>query len=95
MNTNVTNSGVKSLAWVGGVLASLVATAVAVVLAFVFAVSIVVIALIGAALVAFAVLAVSARRVLRPVAAESGPQVLEARNVGGHSWVAYGWDQRS
>ena len=26
--------------------------------------------------------------------ADSGPQLLEARHVGGHSWVAYGWERR-
>jgi hypothetical protein len=41
-------------------------------------------------LVAFAGLALRARRSVR----SKDPTVLEARNVGGHSWVAYGWDQR-
>ena len=84
--------GWKSLAWMGGALASLAASIVAVVLAVVFAASLVVIALMAAALLALALLAGRARRVLR-ARRQDGPQILEARHVGGHSWVAYGWDQ--
>ena len=35
---------------------------------------------------------VRARRSLSHVAAD--PNIIEARHVGGHSWVAYGWDDR-
>jgi hypothetical protein len=89
----LTVSGWKSLAWVGGALASLAASLVAAVLAVVFAASLLVIILMGAALFAFALLAARARRALRARPAD-GPQILEARHLGGHSWVAYGWDQR-
>jgi hypothetical protein len=92
--SGLTLSGYRSLAWVGGVLASLAASVVAAVLALVFTASLVVIAVMAAALLAFALLAARARRVLRPAANPADPQILEARNVGGHSWVAYGWDQR-
>ncbi len=93
--TSVTTSGFKSLAWVGGVLASLAASVVAAVLALVFTASLVVIAVMAAALVAFALLAARARRALRGSPGPSDPQIIEARNVGGHSWVAYGWDRRN
>ena len=91
--TSVTASGFKSLAWVGGLLASVAAAAVAAVLALVFTASLVVIALMASALVAFALLAARARRALRRASSPTDPQIIEAHNVGGHSWVAYGWDR--
>ena len=45
------------------------------------------------ALLAVASLASRARRTVK-ARNDSGPQLLEARNVGGHSWVAYGWDRQ-
>ena len=91
--TSVTASGFKSLAWVGGLLASVADAAVAAVLALVFTASLVVIALMASALVAFALLAARARRALRRASSPADPQIIEAHNVGGHSWVAYGWDR--
>ena len=86
--------GFKGLAWFGGALASLAAVVLGTVLVVVFAASLVVLALMGAGLVLFALLAARARRTLRKARApQDGPTILEARNVGGHSWVAYGWDQ--
>jgi hypothetical protein len=35
-----------------------------------------------------------ARRTVR-ARAPSDPNLIEARNVGGHSWVAYGWRDRA
>jgi hypothetical protein len=67
---------------------------VAAVLAVVFAASLVVILVMGAALLVFAVLAARARRALRAPHRQDDSQIIEARHVGGHSWVAYGWDQR-
>lgn len=81
----------KGLAWMGGTLAAGVATALAAVLALVFAATVLIIAVIASVLIAFAGLALRARR---SAASASDPTVLEARNVGGHSWVAYGWDGR-
>jgi hypothetical protein len=81
----------KGLAWMGGALAAGVAATLAAVLAVVFAATVLVIALIASVLIAFAGLALRARR---SAAAANDPAVLEARNVGGHSWVAYGWDGR-
>jgi hypothetical protein len=61
------------------------------VLAVVFAAIVVMIALVGSALLALTAFAARARR---PVRAYAPSAVLEARHVGGHSWVAYGWDDR-
>jgi len=44
---------------------------------------------LGLALLAVGGLAFRARRSLR----RAEPGVIDARHVGGHSWVAYGWDQ--
>jgi hypothetical protein len=80
----------KPLAWIGGAIATACAAAVAAVLAVFFAATVVVLALMAAVLVAFAGLALRARRTTR----RRDPGVLEARHLGGRSWVAYGWDQR-
>jgi hypothetical protein len=93
--SRLTVSGFRSIAWMGGALASLAASLLAAVLALVFTASLVVIAVMAAALVAFAVLASRARRALRGAASPADPQLIEAHNVGGHSWVAYGWDRRN
>jgi len=82
----------RGLAWLAGLLATAAAAAVGAVLAVFLAASLVVIALTASVLVAFAGLALRARRGARPA---SDPSVIEARNVGGHSWVAYGWDDRA
>ena len=81
----------KGLAWLGGLLATLAAAAIGAVLALFFAATVVVITLMGAALLALAGAALRARRSMRA----RDPEVIEARNVGGHSWVAYGWDRRN
>jgi hypothetical protein len=73
--------GGKSLAWLVGLLFSAIAAAVAIVLAVALAAGVVVVAVMGGVLLALASLAARAR-------------IIEARNVGGHSWVAYGWDRR-
>jgi heme/copper-type cytochrome/quinol oxidase subunit 2 len=80
----------KSVAWVGAGLATVAAAAVAAVLALFFAATVVVIAVMTSALVTFAGLALRARRTARP----RDPDLIEARHIGGHSWVAYGWDQQ-
>lgn len=83
-------SGIDGLAWIGGALATAAAVGVAAVLAIFFAATVVVVGVLGLALLAVGGLAYRARRSLR----RSDPDVIEARHVGGHSWVAYGWDQR-
>ena len=84
--------GMTGLAWIGGALATVAAIGIAAVLAVVFAATLVVISIMAAALLAVAGLAYRARKATaRP---GSDPTLIEARNIGGHSWVAYGWDQR-
>src|SRR5690242_14823020 len=85
--------GVKSLAWIGGALASIAALGVAAVLALFFAATIVVIGLMATAVIGLGGLAYRARKTLHPRDPDD-PTLLEARHVGGHSWVAYGWDRR-
>ena len=85
--------GGRSLAWLAGLFVSFIAVVVATVMAVALAASVVVIAVMGGALLLLAPLALRARRAVK-AKADPGPQILEARNVGGHSWVAYGWDQR-
>ena len=80
----------KPLAWVGGVVATVCAAAVAAVLAVVFAASLVVIVLMASVLLVFAGLALRARRTMRR---NSQTDNIEARHMGGGSWVAYGWEQ--
>ena len=84
--------GLKGLAWIGGALATIAAIGLAAVLAVFFAATIVVIGFLAAGLVAAGSLAYRARRALRRPQDDDG--VIEARHIGGHSWVAYGWDQR-
>lgn len=84
----------KSLAWIGGALATAAAAAVAAVLAVFFAATVVVIALMASCLLALAGLAMRARRSTAR-ARPADPSIIEAHNVGGHSWVAYGWDRQS
>jgi hypothetical protein len=84
-------SAFRSLAWLGGAVAWAAAAAIGAVLALFFAATVVVISLMGMALLALAGLAVRARRSGRPAA---DPSLIEARHLGGHSWVAYGWDGR-
>jgi hypothetical protein len=73
-------------------LAGAAAAIVATVLAVVFTATVVLIALIGVVLVALAGLALQARR--KAARGEDGAPVIEARHLGGHSWVAYGWESR-
>lgn len=85
--------GGRGLAALVGAVCTVIAAAVATVLAVALAASVVVIGLMGGALLFLASLAMRARRRVE-AKADPGPQFLEARHVGGHSWVAYGWDRR-
>jgi hypothetical protein len=82
---------VRGLAWLGAAIAWAAAAAIGAVLALFFAATVVVISLMAGALVILAAAAVRARRTVRP---RADPDLIEARNIGGHSWVAYGWDGR-
>ena len=83
-------SALRSLAVVVGLFATAAAVVIAAVLAVVFAATVAVIAVISSALLGFAGLAMRARRTAR--AQSDG--VIEARHLGGHHWVAYGWNER-
>ena len=85
--------GIRGLAWLAGLFATIVAVVLGTLLAVAVAASMVVIAVMGGALLLLAPMALRARRAVK-AKAEAGPQIIEARNVGGHSWVAYGWDER-
>lgn len=80
----------RGMMWVAGALAGLGAAAVGAVLAVFFAATMMVIAVMASMLLALAATAARARR--RVHATLSDQDVIEARHVGGHSWVAYGWD---
>ncbi len=84
------DGALKALAWLGGLLTTGVAAALAAVLAVFVAAAVLALAMTAAAFLGFTGLAVRARRGAR---AKVDPDVIEAHNVGGHSWVAYGWDQ--
>lgn len=77
--------------WIGGALATVAALGLAAVLAVFFAATVVVVGVLGVSLLALGGFAYRARKGLRRT---DDPTVIEARHVGGHSWVAYGWDQR-
>lgn len=79
----------RSLSMLGGALATAAAVAVGAVLAVFFAATVVVIAVMASALLALAGLALRAKRA-RARVREDG--VIEARHLGGHHWVAYGWN---
>ncbi len=85
--------GAKSLAALAGAIATIVAMGVATVLAVALAASVVVLAVMGGALLLLASIAMRARRTAKARSPQGSP-IIEARNVGGHSWVAYGWDRR-
>jgi hypothetical protein len=86
--------GGRGLAWIVGLFLSVIAAALAAVLAVAVAATMVVVAVMGGALLLLAPLALRARRAVRAHRGVGGPQLLEARHIGGHSWVAYSWDRR-
>lgn len=88
----VAASPFHSLAWMAGALATSVAVVVGAVLAVIFAATVVAVGFLGSALFGLAAFAFRGRRVAK--AASADPSLIEARNVGGHSWVAYGWNER-
>jgi len=86
-------SALGSLAAVGAMLATAAAVVVGAILAVFAAATVAVIAVMTSALLGFAGLALRARKVRARRAPEPG--VIEARHLGGHHWVAYGWNERS
>jgi uncharacterized membrane protein len=85
-------SAFRSLAWIAGAVAWSAAAALGAVMAVFLAAAMVAVALMGSLFLTLAGAAMKARRTVR---APADPQLIEARRVGGHSWVAYGWDGRS
>lgn len=83
----------KNIALFFGALATIAAAAVGAVLAIVFAATLVVIAAMASVLIGLGSLVFHARRAAREPAGD--PALIEARHLGGHSWVAYGWDRNS
>jgi hypothetical protein len=82
----------RSLATLAGAIATSIAVAVAAVLAVVFAATLVVIGFMATALLGLAAFAFRARG--GAPTAPADPGLIEARHMGGHSWVAYGWNER-
>ncbi|HEY2708500.1 MAG TPA: hypothetical protein VGI95_10640 [Caulobacteraceae bacterium] len=81
----------RGFAWIAATIAWLAAALIGAVLAVVFAASLVVIGLMAAVLITLAAAGMRARRTVH---APADPDLIEARHIGGHSWVAYGWDGR-
>lgn len=87
-------SALRSLAAVGAALATTGAVIVGAVLAVFAAATVAVIAVMTSALLGFAALAMRARRTVR-ARRRHDDGVIEARHLGGHHWVAYGWNERN
>jgi hypothetical protein len=98
MITSATGNGsaLRALGALLGAIATSIAVAVTAVLAVMFAATLVVIGFMGAALLGLTAFALRARRTgaARAAAAAGDPTLIEARHTGGHSWVAYGWNER-
>ena len=77
------------LARLGGALAWAAVAIIGAVIAVVVAAAMVAIALTASVLLALSGAALGARRAVRKAA---DPNLLEARQVGGHAWVAYAAD---
>jgi hypothetical protein len=89
--STVAASPLRNLAWIAGALATSAAVVIGAVLAVVFAATVVVVGFIGSALFGLAAFAFRGRKTAKAPADDG---LIEARNVGGHSWVAYGWNER-
>lgn len=74
-----------------GFAVAMVALMAAVVLAVIFAATLAVSALVATVLIGLTALAMRARRTVRVRSSRS--DIIEARRVG-HTWVAYGWNER-
>ena len=81
----------RGIAWIGGAVAWAAAAVIGAVLAVFLTATVVVILFMAGVLAALAAAAIRARRTVQ---APTGAEVIEARHIGGHSWVAYGWDGR-
>ncbi len=79
----------RAIAWCVSATAWTVATVVGGLVALFLAAGMLIMALMATVLMLLGATAVKARRAAR---AQGDPNLIEARNIGGHSWVAYGWD---
>lgn len=86
-------AALRGFAALGGALATAAAVAIGAVLAVFFAATVLVIAMMSSVLLYLASLATRARRTASARMRDDG--LIEARRVGGHHWVAYGWNERS
>jgi hypothetical protein len=86
-------TALRGFAALGGALATAAAVAIGAVLAVFFAATVLVIAMMSSVLLYLASLATRARRTASARMRDDG--LIEARRVGGHHWVAYGWNERS
>jgi hypothetical protein len=94
-NIGATHSSAwRGLAAVVGGVATAIAVSVAAIVAVVFAATLVVVGFMATALLGLAAFALRGRRQAARAKASADPNLIEARNVGGHSWVAYGWNER-
>jgi len=85
-------SAFRGVAWIAAALAWAAAAVIAAILTIFFAATMVVIAIMASVFLGIAALALRARRTVDTHPAD--PDLIEARHVGGHSWIAYGWDGR-
>jgi hypothetical protein len=77
-----------------GALATIAAAAIGAVLAVIFAATVLVIGAMATILIGLTGFAHRTRRTAR-AQTPADPGLIEARHMGGHSWVAYGWDRRT
>ena len=80
----------RGLGVLAGALGGAVAAIVAAVVAAICALALLLLAIAAAVVLAIRATVTAASRLMRHPRSE--PNVIEARHVGGHSWVAYGWD---
>jgi hypothetical protein len=77
------------MARIGGVVAWIALAVAALIMAVFLTAALVIAGVVGAALLA--VTGIAPRLRPRP----SDPSLIEAHHVGGHTWVAHGWNERS
>jgi hypothetical protein len=87
----LTRGPFRGIAWLGAAIAWSAAALIGAALAIFLTATVVVLLFMGGVVAALAAAALRARRTVR---APPDADLIEARNIGGHSWVAYGWDGR-
>jgi hypothetical protein len=89
--TRTTWSGLASI---GGWLVAAAAVAIGAVLMVFAATAVVILAVMTSVTLGLAILASKVGRRSRVRARDRDNGIIEARKVGGHHWVAYGWNER-